>query len=483
MFYRFRRFQLILVLLFTAAALSGSQATASGLLHTDGPYFKDLTGRPVMLHGINLSNAAKVPPFNPLQDLSQLKRLRDLGFNNIRLLFIWEAFEPQRGQYNYDYLEQLAQLIQAASALGIYTVLDFHMDGFSRYTIGGCGSGAPLWTVPRPDTIHPGDEFFCRIWAFFGALEYAVPFSGFDGALDDFYSDKNGVRTEFLNVWSMIARYFKNYPMLVGYDMLNEPWGDEKNDISPLYEDIAKTIRTQDPEAVLFVEPFVMDVLGWLPTRLVQPTFGNFAYASHNYDSLALGASIWIDGPIWIDTNFSRIQNLSRKWNAPVYIGEFGVAGSGGIGLKTLLRHYYNLYDEHFTSSAQWDYSPDFTSQKGDGWNYENMSIIDQDGNLRRNFIPRPYVSAVSGTPGKMKAELGDDSKKRALEFEWVHDPALGSTDFFIPPALYPDPSQVSFTPGSSDVHCAFNSDTSTLNCRSEVPGQKSIKILGPGEN
>ena len=51
------------------------------------------------------------------------------------------------------------------------------------------------------------------------------------------------------------AEKFADNPGIVGYDMLNEPFGDDALQISPLYEDVAARIRKHDKKAILFVEP------------------------------------------------------------------------------------------------------------------------------------------------------------------------------------------------------------------------------------
>ena len=50
---------------------------------------------------------------------------------------------------------------------------------------------------------------------------------------------------------------FAGNPAVLGYDLLNEPWGDEVTEIGPLYEDIAARIRKHDANAILFIGPRV----------------------------------------------------------------------------------------------------------------------------------------------------------------------------------------------------------------------------------
>ena len=51
------------------------------------------------------------------------------------------------------------------------------------------------------------------------------------------------------------AEKFADNPGIVGYDMLNEPFGDDALQLSPLFEDVAARIRKHDTKAILFVEP------------------------------------------------------------------------------------------------------------------------------------------------------------------------------------------------------------------------------------
>ena len=44
---------------------------------------------------------------------------------------------------------------------------------------------------------------------------------------------------------------------MIGYDLLNEPFGDEVTEIGPLYADVAQRIRKHDPDGILFIEPQV----------------------------------------------------------------------------------------------------------------------------------------------------------------------------------------------------------------------------------
>ncbi len=60
----------------------------------------------------------------------------------------------------------------------------------------------------------------------------------------------------YIHEW-LSAETFADNPGVIGYDILNEPYGDEETEIGPLYEDAAKRIRKYDKKAILFIEPQV----------------------------------------------------------------------------------------------------------------------------------------------------------------------------------------------------------------------------------
>ena len=65
----------------------------------------------------------------------------------------------------------------------------------------------------------------------------------------------SGVRDRYLSMLDELARRFVGHDGVIGYDLLNEPWGWEASELLPLYEDATDTIRAADPEAIMFIEP------------------------------------------------------------------------------------------------------------------------------------------------------------------------------------------------------------------------------------
>lgn len=134
--------------------------------------FRDSNDRVVVLRGINLDSAAKLPNNLPssflrpdqvdsfwngddvsfvnrpfaLEDAPvHFQRLKDWGFNTIRYLYTWEALEHKGpGIYDDEFITYTIKVLTLLDSFGFYVFLDPHQDVWSRYS---GGSGAPMWTL------------------------------------------------------------------------------------------------------------------------------------------------------------------------------------------------------------------------------------------------------------------------------------------------------------------------------------------------
>jgi endoglycosylceramidase len=438
-------------------------------LHIDGRFFRDDQGRAVILRGINVTNDMKVPPSRGINDPSELDILPTLGFNMIRLVFTWETYEPQPGQYDEAYLDYYASIVDAAWKRGVYTLVDFHQDIFSRYVAKGCGCGFPAWAVsPDHPAAIPDNGPNCENWTMIG-----ISSADMHDSWRDFYAERAGVRTRFVMLWERLAARFADHPGVIGYDIINEPWGDENLEIVPLYEDTAKAILKHDAKANIFVEPTLLAGMG-VPSVMRRPDIKNLVFAPHFYDPQVWFLKMY-SGLSIMDATLCNMKVTADRWNAPLFIGEFGVEPSV-LNALLYMDDIYDLLNTHLTSATQWNYTPNWTDEAKDGWNMKDLSIVDDQGSLRGNFRIRPYPQKISGTPIKINVSQAGMVSKASIMIKWNNNPASGDTEIFLPKQKVFGDAELKIIK-SPGVNCRWNADETRLDCSSTTRGNKSVFI------
>jgi endoglycosylceramidase len=437
-------------------------------------HFVDRQGRVVILRGVNLAGNSKVPPFVPYDDAKSLDVLGSLGVNAVRVPFIWEAYEPVRGRYDNVYLASMQQVARDAWARGLHVVVDFHQDGFSRFSIGGCGSGFPAWASPPGVHVSTPDnsEAHCANWG-------ERMFTDWDmhGSFGAFYRNDGGVRDSFIEMVSRVASAFASVEGVIGYDLLNEPWGWD-SELAPFYEAEGRAIRAHDPEAILFVEAHITTNAG-VPSTLARPSFENMAYAPHYYDPVTMLVHAYDGNPSGIDGAFATMSAKAAEWNVPLFVGEFGMFASFSNVGRYVTREYENL-DALLASGTQWNVSPRWTAQKKDDWNGEDLDILEpQTSALRPNFRVRPYPRATTGTPISFAFEVLESAgvvTGYQMDYRWSHDGGAGTTELVLPRALF----GASATVQAAGATCTR--EAAVLVCTGAEAGEASVRVVASAQ-
>jgi endoglycosylceramidase len=472
-----RRHFLATAITTTLAGITAARAhvvPAKPLLRVSGRRFVDSQGRVVILRGINLAGDAKVPPFNPLDNPSDLDRLLPLGFNVVRLVFIWEAFESSPGTYDQAYLARMRWIAEHCWARGLFVIVDLHQDGFARNLARGSGDGFPLWAAsPLARTTTPNNGPDCKDWPVRMATDL-----GMHQSWSQFYADKHGVRSRYLAMLRAIAPTFRQVPGVIGYDLINEPWGQEPTEIAPLYEDAARVIRAQDPSAILFVEGHVTTNAG-IPTTLPRPGFDNFAYAPHYYMPSTILRKNWLGGVAPIDRAFANMSGKAAEWNVPLFVGEFG-APAEAKRVEGYIDAIYDRLDSATASGAQWNYTPHWDPVTKDGWNGEDFTVLDPQGRLRPNYRLRPYPRTIAGEPIRFGFLDGLSTPGRNFfELTWNNQPDRGETEIFLPADLFPRGSALSFS--TPEARAWREESNQLLIATSPRPGPTTLRIVCSG--
>ena len=433
-------------------------------LRAEDGVIRDARGATVILRGLNLTGDAKIPPSRGIHDVRELDVLQAWGVNVARLLFVWEAFEPQRGRRDDTYLDYYINLVDALAARHVRVIVDFHQDGFSRYTTQGCGDGFPQWALSSEVHMYtPDNGTGCTDWGIKMTLDLETA-----RCWNDFYAGSNGVRADYLALLDIVSKRLKDHPAVLGYDMLNEPAGDEVAQVGPLYAEAARTLRANDPDAVLFVSPAALTSAG-LNTALPRPTFENFVYSPHYYDAAVSQLHSWFGTSLAAPVRVMVDQ--AKAWNVPLFVGEFG-APSDGLRVEQYMDEFYAQLDASFVSGAQWNFTPHWSERKKDGWNDENFSIVDGTGKLMSTYRVRPYPARIAGEAVAFSASQWTGN---SLELVWKHDPAVGETRVFAPLSALFGGRLVIDT--SDDVHCAYEADLLYLRCTAESAGLKRLRL------
>ncbi|MEM7103233.1 MAG: cellulase family glycosylhydrolase [Bacteroidota bacterium] len=233
----------------------------------DGEWFKDRTGRIMILRGVNLGGSTKVPhsmptnkqegffetantvsfvdkPF-PLEEADEhFSRLRAWGFHFLRFLVTWEAIEHEGpGIYDESYIDYVYQVIKKAAEYDINVFIDPHQDVWSRFS---GGDGAPKWTFDAAGLdvtrfkntgaaiVHNthGDPFPRMVWPTnYSKLAAATMFTLFFGGNDfapktmvnDSIPIQDYLQDHYTNAIAHLAKKLKGLPNVIGYDTMNEP--------------------------------------------------------------------------------------------------------------------------------------------------------------------------------------------------------------------------------------------------------------------
>jgi hypothetical protein len=259
--------------------------------HAFNTHFIDDHGRRIILRGVNLGGSSKVPmqpngatyiregffdhrnvsfvgrPFPLDQADEHLRRLREWGFNFLRLIVTWEAIEHAGpGIYDEEYLDYIVKVVKKADDYGFNLFIDPHQDVWSRFS---GGDGAPGWTFEAVGfdithfaetgaaivhATHPG-PYPRMIWPtnankLASATMFTLFFAGNDFAphtLVDGEPVQEYLQTHYFNAIRQVALRLKDQPNVVGYDTLNEPssgyigWKDLNSTRGTLNLDVSPT--------------------------------------------------------------------------------------------------------------------------------------------------------------------------------------------------------------------------------------------------
>jgi hypothetical protein len=456
------------------------------------PRIADTNGAQVTLRGINVNQLNEYYLADPRlpgvvalaeQDFSDIAAI---GLNSVRLTLSWSRLEPRRGEISPAYLRQIHQAVDWARRHRLYVILDVHQDAWSATVAAPEGTrcragtspmtgwdGAPAWatlTDERPPCEVTGRDLAPNV----------------SRAFQSFYFDRDGIQSELVRAWALLAQSFAGDTTVAGYDLLNEPNFAESPPLTSTlllanyYAHCIRAIRAAEAAEpggfahLVFVEPSII----WsgfgvdnLPPRDFtadqQIVFSPHLYNESITVDQDLGANL-----ISIERGFALARDAAEQLHAPLWIGEWGFFGDPRIQAP-LLERQARAEDTLEVGSAVWVWK----QACGDPHVYPNHIA----GNIRRLSCPddeeletlasattqlrRPYVRSAPGHLIEQRASGG------RLELTGLR-PETGTAR-----STEASCGLEVWTPGASPPVVVANSGVEQLTLRPLGPGSA---LLGP---
>jgi uncharacterized membrane protein HdeD (DUF308 family) len=335
----------------------------------NGSWFNDDQGRYLLFRGVNFGSRTKLAPYLPIapletKNLSQLNlkeeiksvepeldRLKDVGFNVVRLLISWKAIEP-RPNTNLDellpegkqYLTCVKEIIDELHARNLYVFLDFHQD-IAHEVYGG--DGFPDWALaidnehklPEPSNLQ--DKKWMIKYVTNKSLKKTLTSFWRNDLTNIEGEDKLEhfpVRTHLEKTIGQTARFFRSlnngagHPAVLGIEPFNEPHPAglpkeqfEGEFLVDYYRNVDLEIRKFDPDVFIFMEPSV----AWTIPSSSNGQDGNKSklglvssgpFSAKDAFNLELVRNVMVDGKIdakqlitFLPKNLHSVSTFSRN--------------------------------------------------------------------------------------------------------------------------------------------------------------------------
>jgi len=402
-----------------------------GAVGHQGRWLTDAEGRVLLVHGLNV--VAKNAPYYPVSEGfsdADASWLSDNGFRVVRLGVLATGLMPTPGVIDSGYVAQIAATVADLAKHDVYSLLDFHQDGWGP-SVGS--DGFPAWMTLTGTAVNDASATFPLYYQQNPALQQA-----FQSFWDDAQGpDGNGLQEDYAAMFGALGKQFAGEPYVLGYDLFNEPWPgntwsgclndaggcptEDQGELGPAYAKAVAAIRAAGDEHLVFGEPFNLFNLGYSTTSMPVPGADASAGMSfHVYPILVSQVPEVIDNALsWASLSGGAL--LNTEWGAT----------EDGPTLTT----YSTALDAALVPWIFWSFCceliPSFGQAPG-GANLVSSTAA---------VLIQPYPLAVAGTP----QQLTVDPAASTLSFTWsTPRPGGGSyatgtvTSFETPALTYP---------------------------------------------
>ncbi|MEQ9364116.1 MAG: cellulase family glycosylhydrolase [Leptospirales bacterium] len=303
---------------------------------TEPGHIVDSFGREILLRGVNVNSHIEYWQHNPEFDTTypfteaDADLLASMGWNLVRLAISWSRVEPNPGEYDDEYLDEIAVSISMLADRGVYTLIDLHQDAWGPSLVAppatvceegrpaGGWDGAPAWATF--DDGEPRCESGPR------ELVPAVRAAWVNFLLNREGPGGIGIRTRYVDMFAHLVKRFANQSSVAGYGIINEPnqfLPETRAPLSQLYEDALRAMRQAErdvgaPKRLFFFEPTIAWHAVGFPPPLPFEHGDQVVYSPHLYQE-------GID-PGKLEDAFARAaqETVELYKGAPVVTTEWG---------------------------------------------------------------------------------------------------------------------------------------------------------------
>ena len=403
-----------------------NSAVEAGFLRNQDGMITDGNGNQVLLRGVNVNQLVdfyaprpEVPVTTPLTE-QDFADIASYGFNLVRLGISWSALQPTRGHIDKDYLAKITDAVEWARLHDIYVVLDMHQDSWWN-------EGTPAdWTCRAGTTA---------MWGYDGApkaftITDSAPRCQFqsrdispasDRAFQNFFFDTDGIQTELVDVWGVLATTFARESTVAGYDLLNEPGFGETApattslQLGRFYDRAIASIRAGGSQQIVFIEPSILwSGLGFDTGPAAGFTSDtNIVFSPHLYaESITMDASLGITPIVGMERQFGLGERAADYYDTALWSGEYGFWGDEQNRVDHLKR-YAALEDEHRIGGAYWVWKQacgdpqNGVQDIGDGLVIQDCATGDFSGtnDALLDILSRAYPRSAPGEITSLSAE------------------------------------------------------------------------------
>ncbi|MFN8643529.1 MAG: cellulase family glycosylhydrolase [Candidatus Binatia bacterium] len=429
-----------------------------------GRWLVDDLGRVVLLHGVNM--VAKRDPFYPAAfgfGADDAAFLAAEGFTAVRLGIDFRGLMPTPGVVESDYVEHLAESVDAITAQGLFVLLDFHQDGFGPLFN---GNGLPDWMAITDGLPNPPDAVFPL---------YYIQNPAMQRAFESFWANRPGpggigLQDYFVQGVRAVATRFAGEPRVLGTELINEPFPGaewmacalqasgcpdlEQARLVPFYRRGAAAARAVAPRQLVFVEPFVLFNFGRADTSLPGDD-GGLVLSFHSYALDAAGE----------ESVIARAVAAAERDRRPLLCTEFG-ASIDPVVLERLTAGM----ERGLVPWMFWAYDESIVGDLGRPAGPDNLRSPDALAAL-----VRPYPIATAGTPTRIAFDRA--ARRWQLEYDTAGPdgatyPSAVVTLVSVPVRQYPDGYAV--TVAGAAVTSAPNAPLLTLRA---LPGTAHVSV------